>query len=1119
MRVTRYLASFVLLCLPALAQTVTGNIIGHVEDATGAMVPNAKVTLVLSATKESRTVLTNERGEFRAPVLPIGAYDVAAEFAGFKRATASGVVLAVDQTVSLTLKLEPGSMTESVEVMASAPLVDAATSSLGQVIENKKVLDMPLNGRNVFALGLLSGNTTELYGIGSNQTFASGGGRFSGNAILLDGVADDTTSNHGSIGRNSVLYTPSVDALEEFKVDTNSFSSEFGHAAGAVVSATIKAGTNDLHGALFEFLRNDKLDANNFFANAGGQRKAPFRQNQFGVALGGPIKLPKIYNGRNRTFFFVDYQGTRQRTSASSTIYDLPPMALRGGDFSSLSTTIYDPAARHIGPTGAVISNPLPNNRIPAAELNPTSLAIETLIPTPNFGPPNAPSRNYLRQPAQRLNGDQFDIRGDQKISQGNSLFGRFSFGNVVQPSPGIFDNALGGGTTNLTFARHAVLNDVEVFGPGTINEARFGFSRFNGSVVGQGQAGANFARQVGLALTPFAVQGFPSMVFSPSGQISGNTEFSSFGGGASVLNFETTFEGVDTVTVVRGNHAVKFGGDVRRIRYNFLNTDFGEDLFGSIFSSSSDKPGSGDPYADFLLGFPAVQNPFSLPMIDWARQRSLYAGVFVQDDWKMTPRLTMNIGLRYDLYTRPVDDRDRGSLYSFSLEQFVLPGQNGYSRAIINGDHHDFGPRLGLAYRVTSKLVVRTAYGIFYGLRDQNEQTSVFAENPPNVALITNPTITAAGTLNPPVTINTPIVLAPADPTMKSFSASNPLAYTIETLNFTNAKDPYLQQWNFTLQYELARSWLIQAAYAGAKGTKLDSRVNLGQVPFQYALDGRNIQANRGAPEVNGIQAISGSWANNKYESVNFKVEKQFSRGFNVLANYTIAKNLETNGSGDSSYAQNGNTTNPLYSFNLKRDNGPAPLDIPQRFVVSYGYELPFGRGKRFGNVGGPLNAIIGGWQANGITTLRGGFPTDIRVGVVPPTFATFNVPNRVPGVDMYAHQGVDQYFNPAAFTVPGTVLSNSGVPIQLFGDSARHVARGPGAKNFDFSLFKNVPIRERTTFQFRAEFFNISNTPTFFLSSATSPESTVGKPTFGKLTTSSAVGRQIQFGMKLLF
>ena len=310
-----------------------------------------------------------------------------------------------------------------------------------------------------------------------------------------------------------------------------------------------------------------------------------------------------------------------------------------------------------------------------------------------------------------------------------------------------------------------------------------------------------------------------------------------------------------------------------------------------------------------------------------------------------------------------------------------------------------------------------------------------------------------------------------------------------------------------------------MEAAYSGAKGTHLDSRNNLGQVPFEYALDGMNTQAYRSAPEINGTQGISYGAANNEYEAVNFKVEKRFSKGFNLLANYTISKNLETNGSGDSSYSQNGNTSLPLYAFNLNRDNGPSPLDIPQRFVASYAYDLPFGKGKTFLNRGGILDKIVGGWQVNGITTLRGGFPTDIRVAVVPPTFATFNVPDRISGVDMYENGGVDQYFNPAAFSIPGTVLSNTGVPIQLFGNSARHVGRGPGAVNTDFSAFKNIPITERSMLQFRSEFFDLTNTPTFFLASANSPTLTVGSPVFGKLSNGTAVGRQIQFALKLIF
>src|SRR5215831_2902866 len=349
-----YLTLCVLVINAAHAQTATGTIGGQVLDSSGAVIPNVKVTIVHSSTGQARTVVTNDRGEILAPLLPIGQYEVSAEFTGFKRQSVSGILLRVDQTVSLPIQLETGSLSETVQVEGRAPLLEAETSSLGQVIENKKVVDMPLNGRNVFALGLLAGNTTEVYGMGTNQAFAAGGGRFSGNEILLDGISNNTTANNGSVGRNSVLFTPSVDAVEEFKVKTNNFSAEFGHSAGAVVSATVKAGTNQPHGALFEFLRNDALDATNFFTNAAGLSKSLYRQNQFGFALGGPLYVPKIYNGHDRTFFFIDYQGTRRSTRTSSQIYDIAPLSFRAGDFSPLSAGIFDPATRRVGPAGTV---------------------------------------------------------------------------------------------------------------------------------------------------------------------------------------------------------------------------------------------------------------------------------------------------------------------------------------------------------------------------------------------------------------------------------------------------------------------------------------------------------------------------------------------------------------------------------------------------------------------------------------------------------------------------------------------------------------------------------------------------------------------------------------------
>src|SRR5436190_15790929 len=338
----RYGLLFCLSLYSAWAQVSTGTIVGVVEDSSGAIVPSAEVTLKNIATGETRQTRTNDRGEFNDPFVRVGDYTVSVSAAGFKAKNLSGITLRVDQTVNLRIPLEVGATSETVEVTGAAPLVDSSTSSLGQVIENKKIIDLPLNGRNAFALGLLSGNTTPMFGMGSNLPFIAGGGRFSANEVTLDGVDNNTISNAGSIGRNGIALTPSVDAVQEFKVKTSTFSAEFGHAAGAVINATIKSGTNQFHGTVFEFLRNDKLDATNFFNNAAGQGKPAFHQNQFGAAVGGPVI-------HNKTFFFADYQGSRIANAAGSSITDVPPAALRGGDFSKVSTAIYDQGPRRVG--------------------------------------------------------------------------------------------------------------------------------------------------------------------------------------------------------------------------------------------------------------------------------------------------------------------------------------------------------------------------------------------------------------------------------------------------------------------------------------------------------------------------------------------------------------------------------------------------------------------------------------------------------------------------------------------------------------------------------------------------------------------------------------------------
>ena len=1113
----RFITFLLLACGAAWAQVSTGTINLEVKDTTGALMPGVSLNLEHPSTGAKREGVTNERGEFRAAFMPIGEYVITATMQGFKRQSLRGLKLLVDQDANVTVTMQPGEVKETIEVTGAMPLLESSSSAIGQVIENKKIMELPLNGRNPFALGLLAGNTTPMFGMGSNLPFIGGGGRFSSNEVLLDGVDNNTIQNAGAVGRSGIAYTPSVDAVQEFKVKTNNFSAEFGHSAGTVVTATIKSGANEFHGSVFEFLRNDKLDANNFFTNSAGQPKGKFRQNQFGSAAGGRII-------RDRTFWFADFESTRIRQQSSSSILDVPTEAFRSGDFSGAATNpqIYDPAARQLGPAGTVISTPLPGNRIPAARINPTSAAIASLVPLPNTGVPGATGRNYFRQRPNQFRGDRGDLRIDHKLTNANNVYARYSLWNQRQPIPGAFEGFIGGGSKRIDFSRHAVLGDTHIFSPTVVNEFRFGFIRHNGSDVGDAPGGVGFANANRLALFPFPDLGFPSISFNFSGAPSGSQQFSSWGGGASNYNIENTFQWSDNVNVTRGDHTLKFGGDVRRYRYEVLKGSpfYGNIIFGSILSSSSDRSGSGAPLADFLLGLPAFYE--GTQMLDWGRHRTLYGGLYFQDDWKATRRLTLNLGVRYEVYTQPVDARDRGSLFNVKTGRFQLPGVDGFSRAIVNGDHNNIGPRFGFAYQWSPKLVIRGGYGLFYGLRDQNQETTQFSGNNPNVPTLTFPVVDAQRTVTAPFTLNSPILAVPSDTTLVSFTAARPFVRTIRTQIFDGAKFPLLHQANVSFQWEPKANWLLETTLSTSRGRDLaTSFLHSNQVPFEFALNGRNTQANRPFPNVNGTVPTVDSTGTSSYHAVNFKLEKRHSSGLNFLINYTIQKNMETNGTGPSSFTQNGGTSFVFDQYNLARERAVAPVDVPQIFVASYGYEIPFMR----------RNKILGGWQVNGITSVRGGFPSDLRTNVLAPIFNTFNLPDVVAGqvAQVQSGRSVDNFFNPGAFKVPGTVRSSTGANIQLLGDSARRNVRGPGSVNLDMSAFKNTRLAERYTLQFRAEFFNLSNTPTFFLPSASSNNMTcigpagaacnAGNPNFGKLSNGTATGRQIQFGLKLLF
>lgn len=1110
------LASVLLILLASAgslpSQVATGNIRGAVLDSSEAVIPGATVTLTNVDRGSSRVVPTNDRGDFDAPSMPLGEYQVTVEMRGFQKKVLSGVQLQVDQTAVLRITLQPGAVTETVVVRSAAPLLDAQTASLGQVIENRRIIELPLNGRNPFLLGLLAGGTTPFRGLATNLPFIAGGGRHSANDILLDGVDDNIRNFAGNVGRNGVSYIPSVDAVQEFKVKTNNFAAEYGHSAGYTMNVTIKSGANEFHGSAFEFLRNDKLDANNFVSNFAGRPKAKFRQNQFGGTLGGPFVVPG-YNGRNRTFFFGDLEATRIRQAAGSSLSDVAPASFRSGDFSRSTRRVYDPASRSLDPvTGVVRAELFPNQIIPSTRLDPTVLEVQKLIPLPNVGAQESASRNFLATSPRELNRTQGDFRIDHRLRDNNNLMFRGSVSQQAQPNQGAFVYSP---QTSLFNTRNFVLSDIHIFRPNLVNEFRFGFNRSNSSQLAlKLDESIAFAAKNGLQSGPLI--GFPSIGWTFSGESFGQAQFTGFGAAGSNPTFENSFQWADHISIIQGNHTMKTGVEVRRFRFDRLPgyPTRATVFFGATFTSNASvTQETGLPYADFLLGFPARAEGEN--QIDWSRQRDLYGGGYIQDDWKITRRLTLNLGLRYDLYTQPVDALDRGGVFDpdslSSLGRrgvYRIPGKDGFSRAIVRGHHKNLGPRFGFAYQATSKFVVRGGYGIFFSQREQNRHVTELANTPLNFRIVTTPPVTAQRTVTPLFRFTSPFAVESSlDPNFSRYDATRPIAVQFMASDIDNSRFPTLHQANLSLQYEFKPGLLAEASYAGARGLRWVQRMEVNSVRFEDALAGRNRQPDRPFPYVEQTIAIDRAVVNSWYHSFNLRVERRFSRGLTFLTNYTISKSTQSGDSGSSQFDQEG-STRPMDPFNPKGERGLAPTDIPQKLVLSALYELPV-KGR-----------LLGGWQVNGILTLRAGFPSDIRVASTPPTFTTLNRPNRVLGESvLVSNPGFNQYFNPRAFTVPPTVPDFRGAAVRTYGNAGRNILRGPSSRNLDLSVFKSFRTTDKTSLQFRAEAFNLSNTPTFELPGARTPALTVGDATFGRLSSSQTVGRQLQFGLKFLF
>jgi hypothetical protein len=906
---------------------------------------------------------------------------------------------------------------------------------------------VPVTGEN--GQSLQTGFTNR----GNLSVFVSGQ-RESSVSFLIDGVE----SRGERLGNASMPV--SLDAIQQFGMLRNSMSAEYGNAT-AVVNVSVKYGTNQLHGSLFEFLQNSHLNARNFFDTSS---KAQTRFNNFGGSLGGPII-------KDRTFFFFNYEGSRRRTT-SPQLGRLPTPANFAGDLSDLPVVIYDPAS---GNPATGVRTPFAGNIIPSSRISTLAKNYAQYVPVPNLAIP-INNNNFSVSPAAMDDADQYHIRIDQQLRTNDSLFVRWSAYDAANTRPRL--HPLWG--TNYPWTTYnGAIQQTHIFGPGTINEFRFGYSRDNIFQRPDQVPGKILANEVGLKNT---VQNEVDGGALPGISIAGWT---SFGGGRPTGYISNRFQYSNTLSMIRGNHSLKFGADIRRLQYNVYssNSPNGDLSFAKLFTTSTaGGTAGGDALGDYLLG--AFSNASGARTVNSPAFRNSLVNIFIQDEWKATRRLHLSLGIRWEYPQRPYDVHNRIAVADFEYPgQLLFPLANPFDpnnktlgtavrRQIIDPDWNNFGPRFGLSYDLGHDAVVRAAYGIFYDVTQANE-LNFLGFVPPFQTVIT--------------LTNNPRAIAPSLTTADLFPNPGPPGQLDPNTgifsHLRTDKTPYVQQFNFSIQKRLFGDYLAEATYVGSLGRKQSKRRNFNQRrindPVPYI------------PMPNfGSILTSEKMSNSSYNALQLRLERQFKSGLSFLTNYTWAKSLDLDSAGAGS-DQNQDATN------IAGDRGLSDFDVRHRFVASASYELPFLK----------TNRILGGWQANAIATFQGGFPLNI-VAADTSGAGAFTVlrANRIADGNLPRDERtITRYFDTAAFVAPAP---------GTFGTSGRNVIIGPGINNWSVSGLKNFVVTERVTLQFRAEFFNAFNHSQFF-----APGNSVSTPaSFGRISSARSP-RNIQFGLKLVF
>lgn len=1074
------------------AQNPTAQLSGTISDQSGVPVPEAQVRITGVATGLEQVVTTNTEGQFVFPVLQPGEYRVTIRKEGFTQLTRSGIVLAVSQTGRLDAQLQVGSATQSVEVRDALPALETDSASNGQTIQTQAVNDLPLNGRNFLQLaklapGVLPPKPGDRGAAGGS--FVANGVRAQVNNYMLDGI-DNNTKIVDLQNSSPVVIQPSVDALQEFRIETNNYSAQYGYSAGAVVNATIKSGTNQLHGDGFEFLRNSEADARNYFLPATTPTPI-YQRNQFGGTLGGPIK-------RDKVFLFGSYEGTRLKSALSTITETIPTAQQIAGNFAG-QPTIYDPNT--LTQTGATFRRAaFAGNMIPANRVDPLAAKLLALLPQPNVG--GAAFNNYIANPEQTQTADRYDSRMDASLGSRDQFFARYSYFGGSNFLPGAYPPPLVGyASFSLTRDENTTgqgvgVGDTHSFSASLVNEFRLGYNRISDNLSG-----------INKTDTPasFGFNGIPTLAGLtglPQISISG---FTNLGDSTSEPNAKISeaYSAEDHVSWLTGRHHLTFGGTYRWVRsfFNASNAARGSFAFnGSFTQNPLSRTGNGSALADFLLGLPSTSE-VSTPTAGDLRYR--YAGAFVQDDWKIASRLTLNLGLRYELWTQPVERHDDQANFLPQLGRIVyalnktpvavppslvarVPDDVNF-RTLMTTRKKNFSPRVGVAYQVAKNTVVRSGFGIFYADEPFIGGSGRLPANPPFFRDVTFPT----DQLHPVTQLSAGF--APNTLT-SSFNVAN-ASLISWAQDFSNG---YVMHWSFGLQQQIAR-FTTEANYVGTKGVDLPSTFNL-----NAALPGSGTVASRrpyqGYSDITRTQPLDST----SYHALELRLQREWSNGVTILAAYTYSKSIDIGGEqliGDANIRD---------ARNVALEKARATSDLRHNFVTSYSYALPFGHGRHFDLKNGLLNATLGEWQINGITTIRSGLPFTPELGVSAANTGDPR-PNRIANGNVPSDQRtIGRWFDKTAFTTP--------VPF-TFGNAGRDILEGPGAVNFDLSVFKDFSlskVRENSKLQLRFESFNTLNHPQF-----ANPSNRVDLPQGGTISALAAGSnmRDLQAGIKLIF